>query len=199
MLRYSNFFRFSNTAAAAILDWLGGYLDQSRIVIGGLYRYATFGWNRCSIFDNMEVLIFCTFGLKTLIQAPKIGVFGRYDSLNGVRYQRNPQKAHPWAERRRTTHRSLKSVYRCDLLACPRNQKRKKDKERNSTVANWIFAETTHVVGSKRRLAWWVVLGRFLTFIQIGSLVSELWGWQIAHSHCIAQWLIQQFVLPYKP
>jgi len=75
-------------AAAAILDWLGGYLDQSRIVIGGLYRYATFGWNRCSIFDNMEVLIFCTFGLKTLIQAPKIGVFGRYDSLNGVRYQR---------------------------------------------------------------------------------------------------------------
>jgi len=147
-------------AAAAILDWLGGYLDQSRIVIGGLYRYATFGWNRCSIFDNMEVLIFCTFGLKTLIQAPKIGVFGRYDSLNGVRYQRNPQKAHPWAERRRTTHRSLKSVYRCDLWACPRNQKRKKDKERNSTVANWIFAETTHVVGSKRRSAWWVVLGR---------------------------------------
>ena len=85
-------------AAAAILDWLGGYLDQSRIVIGGLYLYATFGWNRCSIFDNMEVLIFCTFGLKTLIQAPKIGVFGRYDSLNGVRYQRNPQKAHPWAK-----------------------------------------------------------------------------------------------------
>jgi len=24
-------------------------------------------------------------------------------------------------------------------------------------------------------------------------------GWQIAHSHCIGQWLIQQLVLPYKP
>jgi len=26
---------------------------------------------------------------------------------------------------------------------------KKKDKERNLTVANWVFAETTNVVGSK--------------------------------------------------
>jgi len=35
---------------------------------------------------------------------------------------------------------------------CSRDEetkKRKKDKERNLTVANWVFAETTHVVGSK--------------------------------------------------
>jgi len=48
--------------------------DHPRRLLGGLYRCAKFGWNRCSTFDNMKVLIFCAFGLKTLIHAPKIGV-----------------------------------------------------------------------------------------------------------------------------
>ena len=26
---------------------------------------------------------------------------------------------------------------------------KKKDKDRNVTVTNWVFAETTHVIGSK--------------------------------------------------
>jgi len=30
----------------------------------------------------MKVLIFCAFGLKTPIHAPKIGVFGGFDSLS---------------------------------------------------------------------------------------------------------------------
>jgi len=41
-----------------------------------LHRYAKFGWNRHSRFDNVKVLIFCAFGLKTPIRAPKIGVLG---------------------------------------------------------------------------------------------------------------------------
>jgi len=42
-----------------------------------------FGWNRCSSSD-MEILIFCTFGLKTPIHASQICVFLGYDPLSGV-------------------------------------------------------------------------------------------------------------------
>jgi len=62
-------------AAAAILDLSGVYWDHLRRLLGGLYRGAKFGLNRCSTFDNMKVLIFCAFGLKTPIHAPEI-VFG---------------------------------------------------------------------------------------------------------------------------
>jgi len=51
-----------------------------------------------------------------------------------------PQKAHPSAERRHMTYRLSKSVHRCDL--CRRDQK-KKERQRNIRVANWVFAETT--------------------------------------------------------
>ena len=39
---------------------------------GGLCHCAKFGGNRCSIFDSMQVLIFCELDLKTPIQAPKL-------------------------------------------------------------------------------------------------------------------------------
>jgi len=37
------------------------------------------------------------------------GVWGLYPQ-NGEQYERDPQKAHPWAETRRMTYRSSKSV-----------------------------------------------------------------------------------------
>jgi len=40
-----------------------------------LYLCAKFGQNRCNSFDNMKLSIFCTFGLKTPIHTPKIGLF----------------------------------------------------------------------------------------------------------------------------
>jgi len=40
----------------------------------------------------------------------------------------------------------------------------KKDKERNITVAKWLFAQTTHVVRSKYRLAWWWSSGNSKSF-----------------------------------
>jgi len=73
-------------AASAILDMTGVYWDHPRRLLGGLYRCAKFGWNRFSTFDNMKVLIFCAFGLKTPIHATKIGVFGGFDSLIGEQY-----------------------------------------------------------------------------------------------------------------
>jgi len=39
-------------AASAILDMLGVYWDQPRRLLGGLYRCAKFGLNRCSTFDK---------------------------------------------------------------------------------------------------------------------------------------------------
>jgi len=41
------------------------------------------------------VSIFGTFGWKMPIHAPKIGVLGQFDLLNGLQYQPKPQKAHP--------------------------------------------------------------------------------------------------------
>ena len=70
-------------AASAILDMSGVYWDHPRRLLGGLYRCAEFGLNRCSTFDNRKVLIFCVFGLKTPIHAPKIGVFGDLTPLVG--------------------------------------------------------------------------------------------------------------------
>ena len=53
------------------------------------------------------------------IHAPKIGVFGGFSPQNGEQWTR-PQKAHPWAETRRMTYRSSKSVHICALGASRR-------------------------------------------------------------------------------
>jgi len=45
------------------------------------------------------------------------------------------------------------------LVGEPKKTKKKKErkKERHvKTLANWLFAQTTHVVGSKSNFAWWV-------------------------------------------
>ena len=68
---------FSKWRPSAILDLLGADWDHPRRLRDGLYRCAKFGWNRFSSFDNMKLSIFCSFGLKTPIRAPKII---RYDT-----------------------------------------------------------------------------------------------------------------------
>ena len=40
-----------------------------------------------------------------------------------------------------------------------RKEGRKKESKTPETVANWLFAQTTHVVGSKSNFAWWVACG----------------------------------------
>ena len=67
------------------------------------------------VFDNMHVFRFHEFGLKTPIQAPKIGVFGGFYPLSGEQCQRNPQKTHPCASPRRLSHHARKSVDASDL------------------------------------------------------------------------------------
>ena len=46
------------------------YLDHPRRAFVGLCLCAKFGWNRCSSFDDMPVLMFREFGLKMPIHVP---------------------------------------------------------------------------------------------------------------------------------
>jgi len=52
-----------------MLDLLCAFLGHQRRVFCSIYHCAKFGWNRCSGFDNMQVLIFNQFGLKMPIHA----------------------------------------------------------------------------------------------------------------------------------
>ena len=36
---------------------------------------------------------------------------------------------------------------------------RKEERKTPKTVANWLFAQTTHAVGSKSNFTWWVACG----------------------------------------
>jgi len=75
----------------------------------------------CMFFD------FTSLVAKCLFTPPKLGFLGIWP-LNGEAYERNPQKAHLWAERCHMTYRSSKSVHRFDLCAWRRDQKKRKTK-----------------------------------------------------------------------
>ena len=104
--RYCRFLDFSRWRPSAILDWFYACWDHPRRVLGGLCDCAKFGGNRCSNFNSMQILIFCTLSLKMHIHAPKLWVFGAFCPQNREQYERDPQRAHPWAETRRMTYRS---------------------------------------------------------------------------------------------
>jgi len=71
---YDDFAICSKWRPYAILILLCPCLDYPGGVFGGVYHCAKIGWNRCSSFDNMQLLIFNEFGLKMLIHAPKMEV-----------------------------------------------------------------------------------------------------------------------------
>jgi len=73
-----------------------------------------------------------------------------------------------------------------------------KGKERNLTVANLLFTETTQTAVRHG----WRSLGGSYTFQVLSQ--SFLWfprcaGSKIAHFHCVGHWLTQQLVLSCKP
>jgi len=109
---------FSKWQPSAILDMLYAFLDHPRRTFGGLCHSAEFGWNRCSSFDNMQVLIFCALDLEVPIYAPKKMFFGEYTPI-WKKYQRYP-KRHFLARKHVIlgTHRlSLKSTHGCEMGA----------------------------------------------------------------------------------
>jgi len=47
----------------------------------------------------------------------------------------------------------------CTTIKTISETKKKRKRQKTQTVANWVFAQTTHVVRSKYSFAWWVVFG----------------------------------------
>ena len=66
-------------------------LEKSRRVFDGLYHCLKFRWNRCSSFNNVQVLIFNEFGLKCISTAPKLRFWGLYP-VNGEQPYRDSKK-----------------------------------------------------------------------------------------------------------
>jgi len=125
-------------AALFILDLFCAWLDHPRRVFGGLYRCATFGWNRRSSFNNMHELRFRPFGLKILVDAPTISVFGGFDPLNWEAHERNPKRH---IRGRKYVIWRIGRQNRSTCATCDRDEETKKtNKETRCTVANWVFA-----------------------------------------------------------
>ena len=150
-------FRFFKMAAVCQLDFFYACWDHPRRVFGGRYDCAKCGCNRHSNFYSMQILIFCTLRLKMPINVPKIGVFGGLYPQNGEQYGRDPQKAYLWAETRRMTYRSSKSVHFCVLGVSRRIKQRIFLKvhltKKPQHVFFHMFAQTTHVVAAPHGFA----------------------------------------------
>ena len=198
-------FDFSRWRPSAILDLFYACWDHPRRVPCGLCDCAKFGCNRLSNFDSMQILIFCTLSLKMPIHAPKskIGVLRVFYAQNGELYERDPQKAHPWAETRRMTYRSSKSVHRCALASRRIKQKTKKLKNGIPKKPQHVFFTCSprpptlpHGFACVDIPATWLYIP---SFVEIRSGVSEPQGSKFGLSHYFGYSLLQQLVLPYKP
>ena len=117
------FFDFSKMAAVRHLGFVMCVCsDHPRTAFDGLYRCAKFGRNRCTSlnsFDNMHVVLFREFGLKTPIHATKLFFLG-----GGILPPKwaatstKPKKAHPCASPsrpRRLSNHARKSIDASDL------------------------------------------------------------------------------------
>ena len=139
-------FLIFKTAAVCHLENVMRIWNNNEQQLMALYCYAKFGWNQCSSFNNMQVLILSELGLKVLLHAPFRGFLGLWP-LNGEQYQWDTQKAllaqkdTIW----RTDHQNQSISVNCAH-----------DNERNLTT--WQ-TQTTNVVGLKSNFACRVILG----------------------------------------
>jgi len=91
---YIAIYRILKMAAVRHLGFVGGIFGPPSVSIWGVsIALQNLVYYRCSSFYNMNILIFGPFGWKMPIHAPKIGVFGQFDPLNGLQYQKG-QKRH---------------------------------------------------------------------------------------------------------
>ena len=92
------------------------------------------------------------------IHAPKILVFVGSEPLNVIGHHRDPRKAHPWPK----PHLRAKfGGDRSTAATWARAEEIKKKRQgKKLIVANWVFAQTTHVDAAICGLACRVVFGR---------------------------------------
>jgi len=69
-------FLIFKTAAVCHLENVMRIWNNNEQQLMALYCYAKFGWNQCSSFNNMQVLILSELGLKVLLHAPFRGFLG---------------------------------------------------------------------------------------------------------------------------
>jgi len=62
------------------------FSDHPRRALGGLYHCANFGWNRCSSFHNMRVLILSINILGVLLE----NAYSRPQNMHGTLKQGQP-------------------------------------------------------------------------------------------------------------
>ena len=124
--------------------------------------------------------------LENAYSRPQNWGFGGFYPQNGEQYKRDPQKAHPWAETRRMTYISSKSVHVCGLGASRRIMQKKILKygipKKPQHVFFHVFAQTTHVVAAPHGFACVGIPATRLyipSFIEIHSRVSEPQGVKI--------------------
>ena len=95
----------------------GGCLSFGFVVriFGDVYHCAKFGWNWCSCFDNMQVLVFCDFGWKMPIHAHFLrGGLGTFCPRN-VTHRLNLKKDRPWVEPHHLSHKAWISAAQFEL------------------------------------------------------------------------------------
>jgi len=69
----------------------------------------------------------------------------------------NPPKATSLAQNTSTKRTAVTIHQPARLVGEPK--KTKKERTTPKTVENWLFSQTTHVVGPKSNFAWWVACG----------------------------------------
>ena len=140
-------------AAAVILDLLGGGpMGLSTKAHLWCLPPVKFRHDRLSTFQVIRIWIFSRSGLKVIFTTPNFIFLGVLPHNLGTLFR--PQKALPFAEQRVLSPHWSRSDARCDLWPYLRNQKKEK-----KTVANWLFAQTTHVAISKSKVACRVAFG----------------------------------------
>ena len=113
---------FSWWRPATILYWIWVILDHPRSAVVGLSSILVFCLDWIFRFGDIAIFIFWRFGLKLPIQGHCWAVWGHIPP-NDVTHRHNPQKAPPYAETRRLSHKAWKSVQRFDLGAFPRKKR----------------------------------------------------------------------------
>jgi len=149
---------------SAILDLSHhhNYRTTHEVYSLGYIGLSNFMLIRCTVLKIWQFEFFCIFGLKFLFPPPKFWFWGVRTPKRNWSSSR-PPKGTSLAETALTWKFWCRSVHWCDLGASWRNQKKEKKKKRRGkklTVANWVFAQTTHVDAAIYGLACRVVFGR---------------------------------------
>jgi len=150
-------------------------------------------------FEDMAIWFFCRFDLKCLFTPPKNSFLGS-EPLNVIGHHRDPQR-HIIGRNRAY----MPILVQIGPLVRPVSETKKSKKEKRQgkklTVANGVFAQTTHVDAAICGLAYRVVFGGGSKF-QVSSKSVErfLRCWvEIWHFIYLRPVAYKQLLLPYKP